>query len=302
MRFPGNLPFLAAMAVAAVLAFPVTAFDAELSRDGIWRSIFKRPAETPVPVFEMRRRALGERLFGDARLSGDGRRACRSCHQPENGFTDGLARAQGRDGQPLRRNTPHLWNLASAPHLFWDGRAESFETQALGPLFDANEMASDMPKTLSLLAGDAEMAGEFAAASPRTRFDLWADGDDAALDETEKAGFAIFTGKGGCVSCHGGWRFTDDQFHDIGLETADPGRGAVQGGTQGIAQFKTPGLRQVARTAPYMHDGSKSTLEDVVQHYAGQLKLRPSVSANIVRGLTLDAAERAALAAFLKTL
>jgi cytochrome c peroxidase len=95
---------------------------------------------------------------------------------------------------------------------------------------------------------------------------------------------------------------TDDSFHDAGLATTDPGRSAVPGGMAGIAAFKTPGLRQVANTAPYMHDGSLATLESVVDHYAGKIVQRPSLSPNIVRDLELDAAERAALVAFLKTL
>lgn len=145
-------------------------------------------------------------------------------------------------------------------------------------------------------------AYEASLVSPPTRFDRWVEGDDAALDATEKDGFAIFVGKGGCVSCHGGWRFTDDQFHDIGLLTDDPGRAGIATGNGGIAAFKTPGLRLVSKTGPYMHDGSKATLADVVQHYAGGLTVRPSLAPNVVRDLRLDARERAVLIAFLRTL
>lgn len=309
---------------------PAQAAEAPLMRDALWRSIFARPQNprpAPAdPAVEALRQALGSELFNDPRLSGTGTRACSSCHRPDLAFTDGQPRAIGLDGRPLRRNTPHLWNLAEARNLYWDGREPSLEAQARVPLHAANELAVDMPRTLRSLAGDTRIAAAFAAAfpgraafgeaeivaalaayertlvSPPTRFDSWVGGDDAALSEREKAGFAIFVGKGGCVSCHGGWRFTDDQFHDIGLATGDPGRGGVPGGTPGIPAFKTPGLRQVARTAPYMHDGSLATLDAVVAHYTERRILRPSLSPNMIRDLELDAGERAALIAFLATL
>lgn len=139
-------------------------------------------------------------------------------------------------------------------------------------------------------------------ASPRSRFDAWVAGDDAALDDEERKGFAIFVGKGGCVSCHGGWRFTDDAFHDIGMSGSDLGRGALASGEPGLPEFKTPSLREVGHTAPYMHDGSLATLEDVVAHYSGDLVQRPSLAPTLVRDLKLSTAEKAALVAFLKTL
>src|SRR5204863_3407839 len=97
--------------------------------------------------------------------------------------------------------------------------------------------------------------------SPPTRFDAWIDGDAQALRLAEVRGFGLFVGKAGCVLCHVGWRFTDDRFHDIGLRSPDGGRGAMAGGTPGLRAFKTPGLRELAHTAPYMHDGSLATLE-----------------------------------------
>ena len=118
----------------------------------------------------------------------------------------------------------------------------------------------------------------------------------------EVRGFRLFTGKAGCVLCHVGWRFTDDRFHDIGLASRDGGRGAVPGGTPGLMAFKTPSLRELAHTAPYMHDGSLPTLEAVVAHYAGGFVARPSLSTNLVRDLRLSPAERGDLVAFLRTL
>ena len=300
------------------------------SRDAMWRSIFVRPApaspalEGPVAAA---RRDLGERLFSDTRLSGAGGRACATCHQPERNFTDGLARATGLDGRPLSRNTPHLWNLAWATSFDWDGRASSLDKQARRPLASPLELDADFSTVLARLEKDRDLVTAFAEAfpgqngisedmvlaalaqyqrslvSPMTRFDRWVEGDDAALTEQEKHGFSIFAGKAGCVSCHGGWRLTDDQFHDIGLPGEDAGRGALPaGGTPGIPAFKTPGLREVAHTAPYMHDGSLPSLEAVIDHYSGGIIERPSLSSNLVRGLQLSVAEKSALLAFLQTL
>ena len=123
-----------------------------------------------------------------------------------------------------------------------------------------------------------------------------------ALNASEQKGFERFVGKAACVLCHVGWRFTDDKLHDIGLPGRDPGQGAVAGGTRGLAAFKTPGLREITRTAPYMHNGSLPTLASVVAHYAGGFLRRPSLSTNMNRDLRLDPQERADLIAFLRTL
>lgn len=293
--------------------------------DAIWRSIFVRPEVQPVSSLEAARQALGAALFSDTRLSRDGDRSCASCHRPEGGYSDGQPRARGRDGTPLRRNTPHLFNLAEARSFYWDGREATLESQARVPLTAENELAADPARVLELLNADAGMRTSFAAAfpddglsldnliaalaayerslvSPETAFDRWVAGDDVALSAEEFRGFRIFVGKGGCVSCHGGWRMTDDTFHDIGVQSDDPGRSAVTGGAAGIPAFKTPGLRQVSRTAPYMHNGSLATLDDVVAHYAGGHLKRPSLAPNLVRDLKLDGQERAALVAFLKAL
>lgn len=275
---------------------------------------------------EAARIALGQDLFHDTRLSGDGTRACASCHQPVLGFSDGRARGLGRDGGALQRNTPSLFNVKWGQRFFWDGRAASLEEQARGPLLAANEMAGDFVVMAARLAADPGMPRRFAEAfpaapeisetnilaslaayertldAPKSRFDDWVGGNDGALSAEEKTGFGLFVGRAGCVSCHGGWRFTDDIFHDIGLAGADPGRGAIAGGVPGIAQFKTPSLRELLKTAPYMHDGSLATLEAVVSHYNKDRIERATLDANIVRDMGLSAEERAALVAFLRSL
>jgi cytochrome c peroxidase len=299
------------------------------SRDAVWRTIFARPGEPPSPPSNSaspEKIALGHDLFRDPRLSGDGARSCASCHDPAKGYTDGRPKGQGLGGVGLSRNVPAIFNLAWAKQFFWDGRAPSLEEQARFPLLAPNELAGDFALIVSRLDRDAAIKERFARAfpghsevsemaileaiaayertlvSPMTRFDRWVAGDDTALTETESEGFDLFVGKAGCVACHGGWRFTDDAFHDIGLPGSDPGRGAVEGGVPGLAQFKTPSLREAAHTAPYMHDGSLATLRDVIAHYTGGLVKRPSLDANIVRELTLTENEKKALIAFLGTL
>jgi cytochrome c peroxidase len=291
--------------------------------------MFRRPQEIPAPTdspMTPERIALGAKLFADVRLSGGERRSCAACHRPEQAFTDGRRRAADPAGRPLLRNTPALWNLAWSKHYFWDGRASSLEAQARAPIEAPDEMGGDWPTIVSRLEADADMQRGFRTSfpetpevsqatitkalaayvrslvSPPTRFDAWIAGATRALHPAEVRGFRLFTGKAGCVLCHNGWRFTDDRFHDIGLPSKDPGRGAVPGGTPGQMAFKTPSLREVAHTAPYMHDGSLPTLESVVAHYAGGLIARESLAPNVIRKLHLSPGERADLVAFLVTL
>lgn len=296
------------------------------SRDALWRMIFARPvAGLEGTSANMDLVALGHALFRDKRLSGNGSRSCASCHEPANGFSNALPRGIGLDGQPLRRNVPGLFNLAWGKAFYWDGRAPSLEAQARFPIVAKNEMAGDFPTIVARLDSDPAMKQRFQAAfperpviaeatilealagyertlvSPQTRFDRWVGGDDAALSTEEMQGFNIFVGRGGCVACHGGWRFTDDAFHDIGLRSDDPGRGAIPGGVPGLRQFKTASLRELASTAPYMHDGSLPTLRAVVDHYVDNLERRPSLAANIRRDLVLNEEEKQDLVAFLLT-
>jgi cytochrome c peroxidase len=307
-----------------------TARTAEPFRlDDGWRALFRRQSEPPAPPdnpLSAAKVALGARLFEDRRLSGSSDRSCASCHQPERSFGDGRPRALGRKGARLNRNTPALWNLAWSAQYFWDGRAATLEDQVLMPILAADELGGDWPTILSRLGSDPDTVRLFAAAFPQepgiaeatiakalaayvrsliskpTRFDAWIEGDPDALTAREIRGFRIFTGRAGCVLCHVGWRFTDDRFHDIGLPGKDAGRGAVKGGTPGLAAFKTPSLRELLASAPYMHDGSLPSLAAVVDHYAGGFVNRPSLAPHLRRDLTLAAAERADLIAFLRTL
>jgi cytochrome c peroxidase len=299
-------------------------FDAEH-----WRIAFARPDHTPTPPDNPatpQKVTMGAKLFEDTRLSGSGDVSCSSCHQPDLSFSDGVDRHVGHDGQPLDRRTPPLWNLAWGLSFFWDGRASSLETQAMVPIENEREMAGNLQTSLRELSSDPQMRKAFAAAfpedpavtrdnlakalaafqrtlvSPETRFDRWVKGDDKALEPDELSGLSLFVGKGGCVACHQGWRLTDEAFHDIGLPSTDKGRGPVLGVSAADHAFKTPSLRERVWSAPYMHDGSLATLEDVVDHYADRIVRRPTLSADLPQRIELSATERAQLVAFLNTL
>lgn len=290
---------------------------------------FRRPATVPFPAnnpFSEAKRALGERLFHDVRLSRDGSMSCATCHDAAKGFGDGEPRSAGVAGHRLGRHTPGVWNLAWAKDVFWDGRAKSLEEQALGPIQSADEMAQSLEDLVAQLTRDQAMIAAFRAAfpeapgitaenaaraiatyertlvSPQNRFDLWIEGDAAALTPGEVAGFRLFTGKAGCANCHSGFAFSDYAFHDIGLRDDDRGRGAVLRLEAAEHAFKTPSLREIGRSAPYMHDGSIANLELVLRHYEYNVLPRPSLSKDLPARIELADQERTDLLAFLGTL
>jgi cytochrome c peroxidase len=293
------------------------------------KAAFRRPSVVPFPAnnpFSEEKRALGDALFHDTRLSIDNSRSCASCHDPAKGFADGKAQGAGVPGRPLKRHTPTLWNLAWAAPVFWDGRARSLEDQVAGPIESPDEMAQPIGSVVARLSADSTMQRGFAAAfpespkvsaanlakaiatfertfvSPETRFDRWIAGDNPALTAREVAGFRLFAGKAGCANCHSGFAFTDNAFHDIGLPGDDRGRGAVLRLPVVEHAFKTPGLRELGRSAPYMHDGSLATLDDVLRHYEKGVVERPTLSKDLTRPLVVTDSERADLLAFLGTL
>jgi cytochrome c peroxidase len=318
----GSAAFVGAALVAAYAGAPATSL-ADLRKD------FARPSSLPVPSdnpLTPAKVSLGERLFNEPRLSADNSISCSSCHNPALAFTDGVARGKGVTRRPLARHTPSLWNLAWAKAFFWDGRATSLETQMRGPIEHPDEMAQSLEGGVEKLKSDADYPQAFAEAfpedpritpgtvgkalasyertlmSPPTRFDRWVAGDAEALSQDEIAGFRLFTGKAGCANCHSGWAFTDNGFHDIGLPGNDLGRGPIIGLPAVNHAFKTPSLRELTWTAPYMHDGSLATLDDVIEHYVSGGVRRPTRSPDLVTGLKLDEAERSQLVAFLESL
>jgi cytochrome c peroxidase len=290
---------------------------------------FRRPAAVPQPGDNLGsevRVALGKRLFFDPRLSASGIVSCGTCHNPGFDWGDGLPRAVGHQMKTLARRTPTILNVAWAELLFWDGRAETLEEQALGPIASPDEMAMDlaqMVRTIDDIEGyrswfaraypDEPLAKETVAkaiaafertvVSGTAPFDLWVAGDEDAVPLAAKRGFQLFVGKAQCSTCHAGWRFTDDSFHDIGTKTDDVGRGKLFEGVTPLRHaFKTPTLRNVDRRDPYMHNGSEHTLADVIALYdAGGRVKRPSLSEEI-RPLALADGEKRDLLAFLATL
>jgi cytochrome c peroxidase len=289
---------------------------------------YGRPSAIPFPAgnpFSPEKANLGQTLFFDPRLSGSGWISCATCHNPLLGWGDGLPKGRGHGMGELKRRTPTILNLAWSKLLFWDGRAKSLEEQALGPIGSDAEMHQNTDALPAKLAAIPGYAARFGAVFPgegitketiakalstyeRTivsgvaPFDRWVEGQEDAIPQEAKRGFALFTGKANCASCHVGWAFTNHGFADIGLPDSDIGRGAFLKTIPAMSHaFKTPTLRNVAQRAPYMHDGSIPTLEGVIQHYAGGFAQRPSLSANL-KPLALTAQETGELVAFLETL
>lgn len=283
--------------------------------------------------------ALGEKLFFDVRLSGNGTQSCASCHAPERAFSDGVALSRGAEGATGVRNAMPLFNLAWSPSFAWDGSKARVRDQALAAMVNPIEMHGEPVKVVAALAQDAAMGEAFAAAfgsreitaervglaleqylltlvAADSKFDRAMRGA-AELSEQEKEGFALFVtefdpvrGKRGadCFHCHGGALFSDQGFKSNGLDlvSADAGRAVATGKASDAGKFKTPSLRNVALTGPYMHDGRFTTLEEVVAHYDHGVKRAATLDANLAKhpdaGLGLTSAEQAALVAFLRTL
>ncbi|MGA0177066.1 MAG: MbnP family protein [Chthoniobacterales bacterium] len=288
------------------------------------------------PLIE-ERVALGEKLFHDKALSRDGSISCATCHQADAAFTDRLATSKGIDGRTGERNSMPLFNLAWKREFFWDGRAASLRQQVLMPIADHREMDESIDRVAEKLTASPEYTTLFHAAyrSPGitaekislaleqflltlsardSRFDRAMAGK-ASLTDQEKRGFELFmteyeprTGQYGadCFHCHGGALFTDHQFHNNGLSSDDRGRAIFTGSAADEHKFSTPSLRNVALTAPYMHDGRFATLEEVVEHYSSGVRrgetLDPNLAKHPANGLNLSTEDKAALVAFLKTL
>lgn len=252
---------------------------------------------------------LGRQLFFDVRLSRDRSTSCATCHQPDRGFSDGRAKAIGILGRTGRRNAPALINRGYGRAFFWDGRARTLEEQVLRPIEDPNEM--DLPVAVAVgrvgLPRD-EIARALASyvrsiLSGNSPVDRFLNGDRSALSEDEQRGLRIFRSKGNCTTCHIGPTFTDERTHNTGVAWSFPALapGRLLDAGAGRGDFKTPTLREVARTAPYMHDGSLATLEDVVDFYDRGGRPNPSLDPEIHQ-LNLSPVEKLALVSFLRAL
>lgn len=289
---------------------------------------------------------LGGDLFNDPRLSASGHFACQSCHNRRLGWGDGLPTSFGHARAEGRRNAPSLFTAGYQQAFFWDGRAQSLEQQALGPLTDQREMANgelagvaqrvdavtSYRERFALVTGRQEVElGDVTAAlaafqrtlERTTRFDRFASGDQKALSDQQVWGLHIFRTKAGCANCHNGALLSDGAAHNIGLsffgrKREDLGRYGATGQAADAGAFRTPSLRHVEDTGPYMHNGIFPSLVDVVRFYEGGggrvrddrreegargvLFEAARKTSPLVQRFRLNSAEREALVAFLRAL
>jgi cytochrome c peroxidase len=292
------------------------------------------PENDPMTVEKV---ALGRTLFYDKRLSSDNSVSCSTCHNPLLGFTDGASHSTGVGGKTGKRNAISLLNAAYDPVQFWDGRAATLEAQVGNPMEDADEMNQPHAVAITKLRKDPMMQAQFDAAfgpgpitigkiqkaiasfermliSGNSAFDRYEFGDDkTALSPAAIRGLTIFrdANKGNCATCHTISSryalFTDGKFHNTGEgvdaegNLTDLGRYTETKLESDKGKFKTPSLRNVAESAPYMHDGGLKTLDDVVQFYAGGGNSNPYLDKEM-KPLNLSARDRADLVEFLKSL
>ena len=248
--------------------------------------------------------SLGRELFFDKRLSRDKSVSCASCHDPKHGFTDGRPVSVGVFGRPGTRNVPAIVNRGYGRAFFWDGHIQTLEEQVLQPIQNPKEMDLTLAEASARVGLDVETISHTLASYVRSilsgdsPYDRFVNGDRKALTAEQEAGLQIFRGKGNCTACHVGPTFSDERLHNTGVAWLD-GKLADEGAGQG--NFKTPTLREVARTPPYMHDGSLKTLEDVVEFYDRGGNANPGLDPEL-RPLHLTAEEKPALIAFLRSL
>jgi len=312
-------PILGLLLLSAACLAPATGLD---------RPFPPLRGEPPTPA----RVALGRLLFFDPLLSGDGSLSCAHCHRPELAFSDGRRTALGRAGTVLTRNTPTLYNVGFKQALFWDRRVRSLEEQALGPLLAADEMNAEPAALVRRLGNVPEYARRFGAAFPgevapialgnvtralaafeRTllsqdsRYDRYARGERDALTPAERRGLTLFRSLNTrCFECHRLPTFEAPLAMGIGVPSPDPGIGGANGRPGQTGLFGIPTLRNVAKTAPYMHDGSLATLADVVEFYrkggGRPLGVAPDRIHEHVRPFDIRDDEARDLVAFLNTL
>jgi cytochrome c peroxidase len=272
---------------------------------------------------------LGEALFSDPLLSGDRQTSCATCHKPELLFTDGIPRPTGGLKRIMGgRNTPTLLGVGGLTHFFWDGGVASLEIQAGRVLRSPIELDRNIPELLNDLNGVARYreASQRLFGTPVTEavitsslaqfqrtlrrrdtpYDLFLAGDTKALQGEALEGYRLFSGKAGCAQCHAGPDLTDSGFHTLGVPPDGPlrddwGRYGITKDPQDMHKFKTPTLKGVTHTAPYMHNGGMVTLEDVLRFKNNGCGSDPNLSPHC-RPLGLSPAERSAILAFLQTL
>jgi cytochrome c peroxidase len=289
------------------------------------------PTSVPIPPTNLNYKAkveLGKQLYFDGRLSKNGAISCAFCHNPGTGFADPRQTSIGIGGGVGGRQAPTVLNTAFNPVQFWDGRAGSLEEQAIGPIHNPIEMGETHENVVAKLGrikgyqqqfqavfgtqvnlqgiAEAIAAYERTVISTDSPFDKYAMGDQKAMSEPAVRGMALFKGKARCILCHNGPNFTDNRFHNLGVPQAGPmqedfGRYYVTRDERDKGAFKTPTLRSIAETAPYMHDGVFKTLEEVVDFLDAGGGANPHLSP-LMKKLDLGKEEKADLVEFLKAL
>ena len=269
---------------------------------------------------------LGRALFFWKGLSQDRTLSCGVCHDPERAFTDGKPGAVGVRGQISARRTQPILNRAWGKAFFWDGRSATLEEQVLQPILNPREMDLKLEDIAGRVRGDAALRARMRAVFGRepehediaralasyirtilagdSPYDRYVAGDRSALNGEQQLGLKLFRGAANCVACHVGTNLTDERFHNTGTgwkegRWVDEGRAAVSHDEADRGAFKTPSLREVSRVAPYMHDGSLKTLEEVVDFYDKGGRENPALDAEM-RELKLTIQEKRALVEFLK--
>lgn len=358
MNQPSRSLVAAALFAVAVWSDGASA-DAYIPSPLVVREVFGRLGPAPTPAGNpttAAKVALGERLFNDRRLSGDGVLSCALCHPGDSGFAAPSVFSPAFKGASERRNAPSLINVAYVRALLWDGRLDApdaLDAQPVKSLGNALHLNDDIGRVIGRLAADADYPASFArafgdgaitglrigqaiGAYERTLifddspFDRYMAGDEAALDKPEKRGLGLFMRDGRCITCHFGANLTDSRFHNIAVPDGhlrsdpevmaavrfdarrmnhegwanleeDPGRALVTADPADVGKFRTMSLRNIAETAPYMHNGAYATLEEVVAHYNRGGGDHPNKSRRI-GPLKLSADEQADLVAFLKAL
>lgn len=285
--------------------------------------------------------ALGKSLFFDPRLSGSNQISCASCHIPDLSWSDGRQRSVGHDQQANQRNSPSILNSWFYKELFWDGRSKSLEEQALNPISSETEMHSDVTEVITKLKkiegykplfkaafGDNSISSEKVAhaiavfertiTSRKADFDDFLLGRRNAMSDAALRGLHLFRTKARCMNCHNGPLFSDNSFHNIGLtyyqrEYEDLGRYKVTGKAEDVGRFRTPSLRDIIRTRPWMHNGLFDNIEGVMNMYSAgmpQPKRKPVQEADtlfpktdpLIKKLDLTKQEKEDLIAFMNAI
>jgi cytochrome c peroxidase len=285
-------------------------------------------SESPISSEEK----LGEKLFSEKMLSRDSSISCATCHIPKFAFADTSILSLGVEGKKGLRNTPSVMNMASRPYFFYDGRAATLEEQVMGPIENPVEMDLDYTDAVYRIKADSSYVMHFqnvyhslpdstnilrAIASfmrslesnGSAPHDMWMAGYETAFTESQNRGRDVFLEKGKCFDCHFGPDFTGDEFRNIGLydgkKLNDTGRFEISKDSSDLGKFKVPGLRNIALTAPYMHNGMFNTLEEVVEFYDNPYAFVDdpiNIDSLMIDPLNLSIQEKTDLVNFMKSL